>query len=160
MVMNRAKSVLMMSSEVFLKRLRQVNYDALYEDEQWKDRVMSSTVYELRPGEQWRGLHKDGSRTAFLTPSEAMQQNSALAASMGTTLWFTDEEKSNGMPQALLAAGQYTMCYNLLKYILRIEENPVDLTAGHYTLIALKGQLFEAWERFQQDPRWMVPRKG
>ena len=160
MVMNRAKSVLMMSSEVFLKRLRQVNYDALYEDEQWKDRVMSSTVYELRPGEQWRGLHKDGSRTAFLTPSEAMQQNSALAASMGTTLWFTDEEKSNGMPQALLAAGQYTMCYNLLKYIFRIEENPVDLTAGHHILIALKDQLLEAWERFQQDPRCMVPRKG
>ena len=85
----------------------------------------------------------------------AMQQNSALAADMGSTLWFTAEDKENGIPQALLAAGQYTMCYNLLKYIGEIENTTENLTQGHQLLISLKPQLMKAWEKFQADPQWM-----
>ena len=93
-----------------------------------------------------------------LEPSEAMQRNSALAASMGTTLWFTPEDKAAGIPQAILAAGQYTMCYNLLDYIEKIKADPVNLTAAHDNIIALEPQLKAAWQRFKQDPQWMVPK--
>ena len=167
MLMNRAKSVVMLSSEVFLKRMRQLNYQVLYENPAWENRRITSTVYELRPEEKWEdrlpnseGKRKDKNEMElpqYLAPSEAIQQNSTLAASMGTTLWFTSKDKAAGKPQALLAAGQYTMCFNLLDYLERIDKNPTNLTDGHRLIIACKPQLLAAWQKFQQDPQWMVP---
>ena len=167
MLMNRAKSVVMLSSEVFLKRMRQLNYQVLYENPAWENRRITSTVYELRPEEKWEdrlpnseGKRKDKNEMElpqYLAPSEAIQQNSTLAASMGTTLWFTSKDKAAGKPQALLAAGQYTMCFNLLDYLERIDKNPTNLTDGHRLIIACKPQLLAAWRKFQQDPQWMVP---
>ena len=167
MLMNRAKSVVMLSSEVFLKRMRQLNYQVLYENPAWENRRITSTVYELRPEEKWedRLLNSEGKRKdknemelpQYLAPSEAIQQNSTLAASMGTTLWFTSKDKAAGKPQALLAAGQYTMCFNLLDYLERIDKNPTNLTDGHRLIVACKPQLLAAWQKFQQDPQWMVP---
>lgn len=158
LVMNRAKSVVMMSSEVFLKRLRQMNYGSIYENKEWHNRAVSSTVYKLRPGERWESMHRNGTLADELAPSEAIQQNSAQAANMGTTLWFTAEHKSSGMPQALISAGQYTMCYSLLCYIDQIEKDPTNLTDGHRLIIACKPQLLDAWRRFKQDPHWMIPK--
>lgn len=163
MLMNRAKSVVMLSSEVFLKRMRQLNYQVLYENPAWENRRITSTVYELRPEEKWEdrlpnseGKRKDKNEMElpqYLAPSEAIQQNSTLAASMGTTLWFTSKDKAAGKPQALLAAGQYTMCFNLLDYLERIDKKPTNLTDGHRLIIACKPQLLAAWQKFQQDPQ-------
>ena len=159
MLMNRAKSVVMMSSEVFLKRLRQMSYSSIYNDKDWHNRLISSTIYELRPGERWESMSKNRTMPDYLVPSEALQQNSARAASMGSTLWFTQEEKAAGMPQALMACGQYTICYNLLDYIEKIENDPTNLNESHASLVALKPQLLEAWNQFQRDPHWMLPKK-
>ena len=158
LLMNRAKSIIMMSSEVFLKRLRQMSYSSLYEDKSWKNRTITSTIYELRQGERWQSMSENRTLPDGLEPSEAMQRNSALAASMGTTLWFTPEDKAAGIPQAILAAGQYTMCYNLLDYIEKIKADPVNLTAAHDNIIALEPQLKATWKRFKDDPQWMVPK--
>lgn len=159
MVMNRAKSVIMMSSEVFLKRLRQMNYSSLYNDPKWHNRVFSSTIYELRPGERWQAMSRNRTMPEHLVPSEAMQQNSAQAASMGTTLWFTPEEKAAGMPQALLAAGQYTVCYNLLDHIEQIKNDSTNLHPDAIQILtSLEPKLLEAWNKFQRDPQWMVPK--
>lgn len=156
MLMNRAKSVIMMSSEVFLKRLRQLSYSSIYADEAWHNRAVTSAIYELRPGERWESRHRNQTLLDYLVPSEAIQRNSERAAVMGTTLWYTPEDKASGLPQAVLAAGQYTMCHNLLLYIDQIENDPTNLTAAHNDLTALKPQLLEAWQSFQRDPQWMV----
>ena len=158
LLMNRAKSIIMMSSEVFLKHLRQLNYGSIYKDKQWTNRVLSSTIYELRPGERWQTMVKNGTLPKYLEPSEAMQQNSAQAASMGTTLWFTPQDKENRMPHAIMACGQYNMCFNLLDYIEQIEKDPTNLTEGHNLIKACKPQLLAAWEKFKKDPQWMVPK--
>ena len=158
MLMNRAKSVIMMSSTVFLKRLRQVTYSSLYDDSGWHNRTVTSTIYELRPGERWQSMSENKTLPDYLVPSEAMQQNSVLAASMGTTLWFTPEDKAAGKPQAIFAAGQYTMCYNLLDYIEGIEKDSTNLTPAHASIIALKPQLQEAWQQFKRNPHYLLPK--
>lgn len=159
MLMNRAKSVVEMSSVVFLKRLRQLSYGSIYNDSKWNNRVVTSTIYELRPEERWQSMDKNNTLPDYLVPSEAMQHNSRLAASMGTTLWFTPEDKAAGMPEAILACGQYTLCFNLLDYIEKIEKDPSNLTEAHDLIKACKPQLLEAWEKFQANPQWMVPKK-
>lgn len=159
LLMNRAKSVVEMSSVVFLKRLRQMSYSSIYNDNKWNNRVVTSTIYELRPGEDWQSMDKNGTIPKYLVPSEAIQQNSKQAASMGTTLWFTQGDKEAGMPQAIIACGQYNMCYNLLDYIEKIEKDPTNLTPAHDLIKSSKPQLLEAWEKFQASPQWMVPKK-
>ena len=155
LLMNRATSVVEMSSVVFLKRLRQLSYNSIYNDRNWQNRLVTSTIYELRPDEEWS---KRKNLPEYLIPSENMQQNSTLAASMGTTLWFTAEDKEAGMPQAILACGQYTMCFNLLKYIEKIEKSSINLTQAHVLIKACKPQLLQAWKNFQADPKWMLPK--
>lgn len=152
LLMNRANSVVMMSSEVFLKRLRQLAYDSLYGDKDWNNRVITNTVYSLREGERWT------TRPADLAPSAEMQAVSAQAADMGTTLWFTDEDIAQGMPEALFAAGQYTICYNLLYYIERIKKSQSNLTPAHQAIIGLEGQLLKMWNQFKTDPKCKVPK--
>lgn len=156
MLMNRATSVLQMSSEVFLKRQRQLNYDRIHNDLEWKNRRISNLVYELRDGK--RG-GKKAPIDPTLKPNAKIQRNSAKAADMGTTLWFTDEDKQNAVPQALLAAGQYTVCYNLIDYIDRIKRDSTNLSPAHATIIALRPRLRQLWEKFQEDPHWMIPEK-
>ena len=165
MVMNRAKSIIMMSSEVFLNQLRRINYDSVYENNDWLNRRITSTIYELKPSEPKRNGKKQKKRKweyqdfpSELKPSEAIQRNSKLAASMNTTLWFTPEDKAAGKPQALLATGQYNTCYNLLDYINTIEKDPTNTTPAHQLIIACKPQLQEAWQKFQTNPQWMVPK--
>ena len=156
MLMNRAKSLIMMSSEVFLKRMRQLNYGSVYKDKEWFNRLVSTIVYELREGENWEKRKNNGTLPDGLEPSKKIQDNTALAASMGTTLWFTDEHKAAGMPEALLADGQYTMCYNLLMYIDGIKKDQTNLNASHQLIIDCEQTIMEAWKRFQDDPLWLV----
>ena len=156
MIMNRAKSVVMMTSEVFLKQLRKLGYNALYDDEGWKNRLISNAIYELRPNEKWQSKADNGNLPYYLMPSNLIQENSIKATSMGTTLWFTSADKQEQMPQALMATGQYTMCYNLLDYIYKIEKSPENLNDNHKLIIGCKEKLMEAWKKFQEDPQWMV----
>ena len=158
LLMNRAKSVIIMSSEVFLKRLRQLAYGSIYDNKDWVNRVFSTTVYELKHEKISKRINN--SLPSHLVPSEAIQQNSDKAANMGTTLWFTPEEIADGMPEALLANGQYTACFNLLDHIEQIRNDDTNLAPGtHQFLTSLEPQLLEAWKKFQKDPFWMVPKK-
>ena len=86
-----------------------------------------NTIYELRAGEKWASRFKNGTLPDYLKPSMAIQENSYKAANMGTTLWFTERDKEKGIPEAILAAGQYTICYNLLDYIDKIQKKKDNL---------------------------------
>ena len=156
LLMNRGNSILMMSSSVFLKAIRKMAYASVYKDKEWDNRKITNTIYELRKGEKWASRSKNGTLPEYLKPSVAIQENSAKAANMGTTLWFTDSDKETGVPEAILAAGQYTICYNLLDYIERIQNNGDNLNVNHQLIIACKQQLQDAWAKFQADPLWMT----
>lgn len=153
---NRVSSLLLLVSSVFMKNLRRMNYRSTYTDELWANRCITNGIYELRPGELWESNLKSGYLPAYMKPSESIQQNSIKAASMATTLWFTEEDKANGMPDAVVAAGQYTMCFNLLKYIECLKKNSNNTTGRHKVLLACEEQLKADWAKFQQDPLWMM----
>lgn len=152
LLMNRATSVLMMTSSVFLKRIRKMSYSSLHDDEEWHNRLITNTIYELRPEEKWAYMRKNNNLPEYLAPSPAMQENSRKAANMKTTLWFTQEDKDNGYPEAVFAAGRYTICYNLLKYIEDIQKDGDNTNENHELIISCKQQLMEAWTKFQENP--------
>ena len=152
LLMNRATSVLMMTSSVFLKRIRKMSYSNLHNDEEWHHRLITNTIYELRPDEKWVSKSKNNNLPKYLEPSPAMQEVSRKAADMKTTLWFTQEDKEKGYPEALFAAGRYTICYNLLSYIEDIQKDSKNINENHQLIISCKQQLMDAWEKFKENP--------
>lgn len=168
LLVNRAKSLILMSSEVFLKRLRSLSYSSIYQDKDWKNRVITNTVYALsevesEESDDEKKKSEEKEPRTVKAPNKKMQEISAQAASMGTTLWFTQKDKKAGMPEALFATGQFTICYKLLSYIRRIkkakenDETTANLNEGHDTLIELEPRLLEFWSRFLEDPKCMLP---
>lgn len=154
---NRVSSVLMLTGTVFMKHIRRLEYARIYRDKKWMNRRITNTVYELRENERWMDKIALGKLSPDLTPSVAMQDNSSKAAAMGTTLWFTADDKSKGIPESLIAAGQYTICWNLLEYIDNIKKCPDNLNEHHQLLLACEPQLKEDWERFKKNPLFKLP---
>ena len=149
---NRVSSVLLLVSSVFMKHLRRMDYRSIYRDDDWKNRCMMNGVYELRPDEAWASKLKSGQLPEYLKPSNKIQQHSTIATAMGTTLWFTQEEKEAGVHDSLIAAGQYTICWNLLEYIETIKKDPSNTNEHHQLILACEEQLRKDWEKFQKDP--------
>lgn len=154
MVANRASSLGMLVSKVFMKHIRRKEYSSLYDDG-WATRTITNAIYALRPDELWAQRQGNQSLPDYLQPSEAMQQVSVQAAAMGTTLWFTNEEKADDMPKAIIASGQFTTCYNLLCYIYD-QKKDGTVPARLATLIESEEQLLQAWEQFRENPYWLV----
>lgn len=157
LAVNRGQSFLQLSKAIFMKPIRQMRYNSLYATPMWKNRRITNTIYELTADfGSWKNKLKKNKIPSWLAPSEEMQKTSKLATEMGTTLWFSDEDKINGTPEALLACGQYNICMNLLEYIEKLKMNAENTTEAHNVIMALEDQLKQDWEQFKLNPQWMV----
>lgn len=150
---NRLSSLLTLAQSVFMKPIRQMRYKALYENAIWKNRLLSNNVNELSNTGSWRW--KNG-YPDYLKPSQAIIDNSDKASSMGTTLWFTKEDREKEIPEALFACGQYTICMNLLEYIEKLKKDMSNTTDTHKLLQGCENQLRSDWEQFQSNPRYLI----
>ncbi|GAB3640817.1 patatin-like phospholipase family protein [Spirosoma arcticum] len=179
MLSERIQSVVILASDLFLKRIRRADYTQLYEDPAWQFRRVANFIYDLSEGDQpnreaplnkdtdtkdtpkketkpekpdWRGPEK-----IRLTPLPALAALAEKARLMDTTLWF-DEAHQDHL-DAVIATGQFTTCYNLIKYLFRLEQE--EKGYGRLTddvkqsVQQLKTQLLTDWDRFQQDPLWL-----
>lgn len=160
LISNRAKSANILISEVFMKQIRRLEYGTIYNDLEWRPRLIMNAVYELN----YENANLRNKKYNTELPSEALQQAAEAASTMGTTLWFTNEElegKKNKL-NALVACGQFTICYNLIDYIERVMKKDNKVSYEKYTpevkaqIDALYAKLQEDWARFNEDPYWMV----
>ena len=160
LIANRKNSMLKLINDVFLKHVRRLNYNSVYEDSApgWKNRRITNAIYELRTGEaRLAGKIEKGLLPGYLLPSPAVQAVATEAASMGTTLWFTpDELKKKNMMNVLIACGQFTVCWNLLEYIHLLKKDSENTTVHHQQLLAAEESMRKDWEAFNADPFWMV----
>ncbi|MGD8452540.1 MAG: patatin-like phospholipase family protein [Phycisphaerae bacterium] len=104
----RGTSLLAMAQAVFMHRIRQLVYGLVYKDDRYKDKRVSCLVYGLqKPAKELAGL--------VPPPSEKLGRVVKAAVEMPTTLWFCDPHE---LP-CLVACGQATLCYNLMKWVVR-----------------------------------------
>lgn len=154
---NRLNSLIKMAMDVFLKGGRRAQYNNLYNDVSWKNRLIMNAIYELKPGEkELENKKASGKLRPELWPTAPMQEAALKASSMGTTLWFTQDELADGMLDAIIACGQFTMCWNLLEYFDKITADPANTNAQHQDLLSCRNLLTELWEKFKSDPYWQV----
>ena len=153
--MSRATSMFTLTGKVFLKHIRALNYATIYEDEKWQNRRIMNGLYELGAGENY-GKHLTDEEEVLMKPSEDINETTELATNMGTTLWWSKKDVKDGKHEALLACGQYTICWNLLEYIYRLRRNDENTNENHDLIRALQSQLEDDWRRFNKDPYWLA----
>jgi hypothetical protein len=95
-------------------------------------------------------------------PSVKLIETAESARLMPTTLWFDQHHVKAQMREAVIATGQFTTCYNLLKHVIRLEKTGLPFAADPAfdasACTALKAQLLADWARFNQDPYFMIKR--
>ena len=154
LIKSRATSMYTLNDKVFMKHIRALNYATIYGDAKWQNRRIMNALYELGTGQKW-DKHLTAEEKVIMEPSAAVLENSDLARSMGTTLWWSDEDRRVGRPQALIAAGQHNICWNLLEFIYRLRRNSTNLSPEASVITDLQATLEADWQRFREDPLWL-----
>jgi hypothetical protein len=140
----RLSSVVTLTASIFMKRIRAMGYARLYEDPKYRARRVSNLVYHLQSSEPFA----ESLAGLVSRPSAALRRVADVAASMPTTLWF-DPDKPYQLP-CLVAAGQATLCYNLMKQLVR--EQGRDPARFPPEVGLLWGRLVADWEGLMDDP--------
>jgi hypothetical protein len=134
----RVTSLFALASSVFMKRIRSLVFAHVYKNPKYEDKRVSNLIYELDGTKKYRAL--------WLKPSTEMQKITRAAADMPTTLWFDDPSDL----QKLIACGEYSICYNLIDYVLRLEEKRKSKYPQWFE------QAVEDWKKFERDPMMMA----
>lgn len=166
LVVNRRNSVVKMVTKVFIKQMRWFGFERVHSDSAWKPRLIINTVFELTPEE----VEKRKKKYPFfspeiLEPGEKITTIATRSLRKGTTLWFTEQELKgpNNTANAIIACGQFTICFNLLEYFEKFIFNPkYRKDYEKYSpelkeeLINMQRELMEDWQKFKDDPYWQV----
>jgi predicted acylesterase/phospholipase RssA len=160
----RIRSALRVAMEIYLMQIRRINYDSLYSNPEWAYKTKAVSIYELSKRYE-NVFQKQIKRKKFndewarlLTPSEKVMQVADYAKQMNTILWFSKTDMREGIDNrrdSVIASGQFTTCYNLLEYILQIEEKYPGVLKDE-SIQTLKKEILEDWKRFQTEPMFMV----
>ncbi|MBN1397502.1 MAG: patatin-like phospholipase family protein [Bacteroidetes bacterium] len=134
----RIRSLFALAGSVFMKRIRSLVFAHVYKNPGYENKRVSNLIYELDGSKKYR--------TLWLKPSDKMQKNTCAAANMPTVLWFDDPADLS----RLIACGEYTICYNLIDFILRIDKNHKAKYPYWFK------QAVEDWKSFEQDPLMMI----
>ncbi len=108
-IKSRVNSVLAMTSNVFMKRIRQLQFNNLMSAESRTKLVTFNLIYDLNPSIDRAWLWKLDPQ---LQPTRRMKEVSAKAEITPTTLWMNEEQFN-----ILIDCGRCTTCFSLLKYL-------------------------------------------
>lgn len=169
MLVIRLKSVFLMTSDIYLKQIRRNYYQQLYADTSSPEIVVSNAIYDLSKVKEkvaTKKLAEDVKdelgydpenpdsklKKSDPLPSPEIRYVAEEARKAATTLWFDKYQREAKLKEIIVATGQFTTCYNLLKYLQKRKPLPND------NIVALESvmHLLETdWEKFKADPFWL-----
>jgi predicted acylesterase/phospholipase RssA len=157
MIEERGTSAVKLVSEIFLKQIRRLNYNLFYTNDNLKDRRITALIYELTK-DQYKHNKSDEKDieikdTQIKAPGDRIYASAKIASRMGTTLWFSEKDKKVHRLKNLVSCGQYTACYNLLKYCIDLKKSNAKVNAKILDAMIV---IFQAdWNEFIKDPYWL-----
>jgi hypothetical protein len=155
----RARSASMLVGDMFLNQIRRLHYKIFYQNPAYDQRRVSVLSHDLSFLNR-SNLKKNLSDTVSEKMAKTLANNTVIetlsgeARAVATTLWFDEAATNNRSREKIIANGQVTMCFNLLKYLGQLEKDEVALP-DH--LINLKNRLENDWEDFKIDPMRLLP---
>ena len=136
----RAKSLVALSASVFMKRVRDLIYRDIGVYEKYRGRHFSNLIYDLDD----TGKFGDAV-VANLAPTEQRRGLAVAAEDVETALWLKWPEDLRN----LMACGQVTACFNLLRYIL--EERATQLGTAGAREAEIYERADELWRQLKED---------
>ncbi|MDF2434137.1 MAG: hypothetical protein JWP44_3768 [Mucilaginibacter sp.] len=155
MVTSRLKSVFLLADDLYLKQIRRLYYNMIYADKDLGPMTISNAIYDLSNAKLSPKTDEKLAKTIDAPVKELnakpviqeleqrLKDIAEKARSMPTTLWFDPFQQDE--LAGIVATGQFTTCYNLLKYYLK---QPALSTEE----AALVVQLTRDWKAFNDDP--------
>ncbi len=144
MINMRVDSLFALTNSVFMNRIRSLVYNIIYKNEKYEGKRISNLIYHLKSNKKFsKYLDK---MPGIKKPSPALHQVADIAADMPTELWFDSDYNQ----PCLVACGQATLCYNLMKYIVRIYGN--DPSKYSAPVRDLWDQTTQDWNKMVEDP--------
>ncbi len=144
MINMRMDSLIALTTSVFMNRIRSLVYNIIYTNEEYDGKRISNLIYHLKSDKKFsKYLDK---MPGIKKPSPALHQVADIAADMPTELWFDSDYKQ----PCLVASGQATLCYNLMKYIVRCYGN--DPSKYSTPVRDLWDQTTKDWNKMVEDP--------
>jgi predicted acylesterase/phospholipase RssA len=160
---NRARSLGLLVGDIFMKQIRRLHYSDAYEKVSRREiNLIECMVKELTDvdftsykadyafmAEQHYSDFEGESYKDII--GKKMLEITTYAAEMGTTLWFTDDNKSLSN---LIISGQFTCCHNLLIYTTRLLQNKQRSYSPEVTLELQNFQerLYHDWKMMRAKP--------
>ncbi len=151
MVRLRVGSTAALTAKVYLHRIRQLGYSAVFAADQGDNplsaRIMTNEIFTLQDGAM---LEDD-----LPAPTADMRAIASLAASMKTAVWVDPEVTFKGRPELdiLISAGQSATCYNLMLHLRkRFAHSGSGNIPGGHPGHALYQRLLSMWEQLRADP--------
>lgn len=142
----RFSSTSLIFSSIFLRQIRRTTYNSLYNIEGWINKIVANNIYSMIVEEN----EMDESVKLFMQTHPLSNQLRDIVkevSNFDTTLWFTEEDEKNGILKKLIACGQFTMCFNLIKYFVRNYKNN--------EFKEIRDDLEKDFEMFNQDAYWL-----
>jgi hypothetical protein len=164
----RATSVVSMVSDINLKQVRRLIFEMFYEAGCWDNRRVPNFIYELSSYNSTTRNHRinskgrlgwtatEADKALLLEGLEVLNPVAEEARTMGTTLWFSEQEMQQEKLKKIIATGQFTTCVNLLEYIISLERKKVPFDAvAKATLQNVKEKLIKDLTAFKADPYFL-----
>jgi predicted acylesterase/phospholipase RssA len=135
MLVLRAGSVLALTSSIFMKRIRGLVFRGVWQDARFDDRRIANLIHTLATPQP-----KLFEEHPWLAPKPHLVELSRAAQRVPTALWWDDD----GQFPTLERAGQATLCFVLLRFIVRTRAGAYEApgTPLHDLYTRLRGE----WE--------------
>jgi len=111
LVNSRIRSVIAMSSSVFMRRIRAMGFRSVFADSEMNKKLIPNLIYDIDNESRWG----DEIKAAELEPFKELRDLVCKAESFKTNLWFLEESDL----KTLIACGRATICFKLLKFLLK-----------------------------------------
>ena len=156
MITDRITSASTMINDVFLKQMRRLNYDLFYSKSSLKNKRVTSTIYKLNGKETPYSKGSTINNIIKPKPSTILKSVALTASEMPTTLWWDKEDIVKNRMDTLIACGQFTVCYELMDYILKLKADNETELKSFIELDKLYNSLEKDWKSFNKNPLWLV----
>ena len=140
LISGRAKSLIVLTASIFMKRVRAMVYRDIKVHPSYLNREVSNLIYDLDD----LGKFPDDI-VAQLAPTSELRNLAIRAESTETTLWIDSLEELSD----LIACGQATTCFNIMRYILHKRKNELNTSGSREEEVY--NRALALWEVLKQD---------
>lgn len=120
LLISRISSVLKMTTDVFMNRIRSLGYTGFFSQEKLQPKLVSNLIYDLDDESRWKNVVP-----TELHPVPRLRKLAVDAEKYPTTLNFTGKKDSM---LELIECGRATMCFNLIRHLYRFRSAEIIMT--------------------------------